>query len=358
MGYTNDKGEKIKGNDSIRLLLENFQARVRLPLPWAISQYLNLISVVTSNATEGRIGYSSAGGDSHMGAINLIGGISKATINNALQYFFHIGMHGLDPSRSVHNIIVQTPTAELRPLDKGAVAQTDESDLKITYADLEILEEVISNQRLSPQQAYNILKSRQDFAQKTSIDSLDGSLWRQYREFTVRNKIAKYCYLWGTAQFKRYMATLSPSTGSNPSQHVSRTPIIAEAFRTQVALMSLNVLYDENQYFKSYADRNGGLEKVQSLVARNMRNYTLNSLLAWADTKLFSDDIGTRTACLSDLQRTIDKLLQEETASLKQIMNATAELRSKIAGMEYRKRGHSAAFGVDTYEGRRLAPVR
>ena len=46
-----------------------------------------------------------------------------------LKYFQKV--HGFD---SINDVLDATPSAELRPLKEGEIAQTDEEDMGLTYA--------------------------------------------------------------------------------------------------------------------------------------------------------------------------------------------------------------------------------
>lgn len=61
--------------------------------------------------------------------INPIGSFSKYRLKELLEYFHR--MHKFD---IIKDVLEATPTAELRPLQAGEVAQTDEEDMGLTYA--------------------------------------------------------------------------------------------------------------------------------------------------------------------------------------------------------------------------------
>ena len=63
--------------------------------------------------------------------INPIGSFSKLRLKELLNYYH--GLHGFD---SITDVLEATPSAELRPLKEGEIAQTDEEDMGLTYAEL------------------------------------------------------------------------------------------------------------------------------------------------------------------------------------------------------------------------------
>ena len=64
--------------------------------------------------------------------INPIGGVSKNDLKRFLAYASD--RHGLG---ALKDVLAAAPTAELEPLaDSGAVAQTDEEDMGMSYAEL------------------------------------------------------------------------------------------------------------------------------------------------------------------------------------------------------------------------------
>ena len=63
--------------------------------------------------------------------INPIGSFSKIRLKEFLAYFQQV--HKFD---IISEILVAIPTAELRPLDKDEIAQSDEEDMGLTYVEL------------------------------------------------------------------------------------------------------------------------------------------------------------------------------------------------------------------------------
>lgn len=97
---------------------------------WARNRPGGLLVLGSANVDESLRGYMTKY-DCSSADINPIGGISKTDLKTFLIYArdkFNIS--GLQP------ILDQAPTAELEPLKDGQVAQTDEQDMGMTYAEL------------------------------------------------------------------------------------------------------------------------------------------------------------------------------------------------------------------------------
>lgn len=122
------------------LALQNLQARIRMVLAYLFSQLSlwtsgkpgGLLVLGSANVDESLRGYMTKY-DCSSADINPIGGISKADLRNFIQYC--IENFQLTALRS---IMSAPPTAELEPLAEGQIAQTDEADMGMTYAELSV----------------------------------------------------------------------------------------------------------------------------------------------------------------------------------------------------------------------------
>lgn len=210
------------------LNLQNLQARSRQPLPWTIASYEGKIPLTTSNESEAALGYTTAGGDLHMGGANPIGGIPKHAITHTLLYLEKRGLAGLKPLPSLYWINRETPTAELRRLQKGEVEQTDELDLGFTYRQSQFIESMLIAQRLTPSETLSAMRESGLFPHDLSA---------------MRDILIRFARRWEAAQFKRIMAPLSPHVGNNVDPHQSvRTTVLGDHFRTGCAIMTLEIL--------------------------------------------------------------------------------------------------------------------
>ncbi|XP_038116645.1 glutamine-dependent NAD(+) synthetase [Culex quinquefasciatus] len=121
------------------LALQNIQARTRMVLSYLFAQLMlwvrnrpgGLLVLGSANVDEALRGYMTKY-DCSSADINPIGGISKTDLKRFLLYAkekFSIPI--------VAEIVTAPPTAELEPLHgDGALAQTDEQDMGMTYAEL------------------------------------------------------------------------------------------------------------------------------------------------------------------------------------------------------------------------------
>ncbi|XP_039435681.1 glutamine-dependent NAD(+) synthetase isoform X2 [Culex pipiens pallens] len=121
------------------LALQNIQARTRMVLSYLFAQLMlwvrnrpgGLLVLGSANVDEALRGYMTKY-DCSSADINPIGGISKTDLKRFLLYAkekFNIPI--------VAEIVTAPPTAELEPLHgDGALAQTDEQDMGMTYAEL------------------------------------------------------------------------------------------------------------------------------------------------------------------------------------------------------------------------------
>jgi NAD+ synthase (glutamine-hydrolysing) len=120
------------------LALQNIQARLRMVLSYLFAQLMlwarnrpgGLLVLGSANVDEALRGYMTKY-DCSSADINPIGGISKTDLRKFLHYVkdkFDISVIG--------EIVDAPPTAELEPLKDGKLAQTDEEDMGMTYAEL------------------------------------------------------------------------------------------------------------------------------------------------------------------------------------------------------------------------------
>lgn len=128
------------GSSRENLALQNVQARLRMVLAYLFAQLClwtrgmpgGLLVLGSANVDESLCGYFTKY-DCSSADINPIGGISKTDLRSFIQYCienFHL--------TSLRSILSAPPTAELEPLAEGQVAQTDEADMGMTYAELSV----------------------------------------------------------------------------------------------------------------------------------------------------------------------------------------------------------------------------
>ncbi|KAG5669163.1 hypothetical protein PVAND_017058 [Polypedilum vanderplanki] len=126
------------GSTRENLALQNIQARVRMVLSYLFAQLVlwtrnrpgGLLVLGSANVDESLRGYMTKY-DCSSADVNPIGGISKTDLRRFLNYAmkkYNIPI--------LNEIFLAQPTAELEPLHEGQLAQTDEQDMGMTYAEL------------------------------------------------------------------------------------------------------------------------------------------------------------------------------------------------------------------------------
>lgn len=128
------------GSSRESLALQNVQARIRMVLAYLFAQLTlwargipgGLLVLGSANVDESLCGYLTKY-DCSSADINPIGGISKTDLKNFIQYCLENFQ-----LTALRSILSAPPTAELEPLVDGQVAQTDEADMGMTYAELSI----------------------------------------------------------------------------------------------------------------------------------------------------------------------------------------------------------------------------
>lgn len=122
------------------LALQNIQARLRMVFSYLFAQLIlwtrnrpgGLLVLGSANVDESLRGYMTKY-DCSSADVNPIGGISKTDLRRFLHFCrqkFSIPI--------IEDIIKAPPTAELEPLNEGKLAQTDEEDMGMTYAELSV----------------------------------------------------------------------------------------------------------------------------------------------------------------------------------------------------------------------------
>ena len=158
------------------ITLQNIQARVRAPIIWMLANIYQSLLLVTSNRSEGDVGYATMDGDTS-GSIAPIAAIDKFFILQWLSWAEkQLGY------KSLANVNSLNPTAELRPLDQS---QTDEDDLMPYYVIVEI-EKLAIRDKYSPKVIYQKLNA-------AKLESSD----------LLKMHIKKFFTLWCRNQWKR-----------------------------------------------------------------------------------------------------------------------------------------------------------
>jgi NAD+ synthase (glutamine-hydrolysing) len=158
------------------IAMQNIQSRSRAPVIWMLANIKHALLLVTSNRSEGSLGYATMDGDTS-GSIAPIAAVDKYFILNWLKW----AESDLGYS-SLHYVNSLQPTAELRPPDKS---QTDEKDL-MPYRIITEIEVLAIRDHLSPKEVFTRLKAK-------NLEAED----------LLKEHIKKFFLLWSRNQWKR-----------------------------------------------------------------------------------------------------------------------------------------------------------
>lgn len=158
------------------ITLQNIQARVRAPIIWMLANIYQSLLLVTSNRSEGDVGYATMDGDTS-GSIAPIAAIDKFFILQWLEWAEQKLNY-----KSLGYVNSLNPTAELRPLEQ---TQTDEDDLMPYHVIVEI-EKLAIRDKYAPKEIYQILMAKK-------LEEAD----------LLKSHIKKFFTLWCRNQWKR-----------------------------------------------------------------------------------------------------------------------------------------------------------
>lgn len=197
------------------LALQNIQARVRAPSVWMLANLEQKLLVATSNRSEAAVGYATMDGDT-CGGISPIAGIDKAFLRRWLRWLEQHGPEGIGPIEAVACVNQLTPTAELRPQEKG---QTDEDDL-MPYEVLDAIEHEAIGQKRSPAEALAVLRS----------------IFPQYSPETLTQWVERFYTLWCRNQWKRerYAPSFHVDDKNLDPKTWCRFPILSGGFQREL----------------------------------------------------------------------------------------------------------------------------
>jgi len=251
-------------NPADDLTLQNIQARIRLPIPWAVANQEGKIALVTSNESEAVHSYTTAGGDMHMGGANPIGGVPKHVITKSLAYFETYGLAGLSPIPSLFLVNASTPSARLRKKIVGIAEQTDEKDLGFTYEQSQFIEQRLLERRQTPLEVLPQMRTSDLFPKDLP---------------TLRNIILNFTKRWESGQFKRIMGTLAPHVGSNVDPHQAiRTTVLGDHFHTSCAYMVIEIIAELSGGSATFQQK-FGITPLEAKTAAGINSHFRTALL-------------------------------------------------------------------------------
>lgn len=269
------------------ILLQNIQARARLPVAWLFGNDQHKIACVTSNWSEAVAGYWTFGGDGHMGSINICGGVPKSDLRNTLKYLEKEGLHGMQPAASLGVVNGNAASAELRPLKDGEIAQFDEDDM-MPYEQLDAIARSIIIDKNTPVEAYHILRG-------AGLKYPGGrDLFASDEELITR--IDECCWRWHSSQFKRVAAVIAPFLGENVDPHTAvRTTIIGDGFREGRAQLKIEYL---NQTLGDAFAQQTGMSydkmRIEARINRGLRDALIEAKLPELATAVADENFGKK----------------------------------------------------------------
>ena len=162
--------------------LQNVQARARGPAAWLLANLRNALLLVTSNRSEGAVGYATMDGDT-CGGLAPIAGVDKAFLLQWLRWMEETGPVGVGPLPALAAVTRQRPTAELRP---ASAEQTDEGDL-MPYVVLDAVERAAVRDKLTPAETLEVVASS----------------FTEYSRQQLGEWVERFFVLWRRSQWKR-----------------------------------------------------------------------------------------------------------------------------------------------------------
>lgn len=194
------------------ITLQNIQARVRAPSIWMLANITGGVLLVTSNRSEGAVGYTTMDGDTS-GGLAPLAGIDKAF----LRYWLRTREdRSTERKEALHLVNAQQPTAELRPGEEG---QTDEDDL-MPFPVLDAIEKSAIRDKRMPCGTYEVM-----LLAFPEVDSED--LYRYVKLFYQ---------LWARNQWKRerFACSFHLDDENLDPKSWCRFPVLSAGFRHEL----------------------------------------------------------------------------------------------------------------------------
>lgn len=198
------------------ITLQNIQARARGPSVWMLANIRGALLLSTSNRSEAAVGYATMDGDT-CGGLSPIAGIDKVFLRQWLCWLETTGPTGMHPIPALHEVNIQTPTAELRPRDQE---QTDEDDL-MPYPVLDVIERLAIGDKLPPEDCLEILSNE----------------FSEYDAETLQKWVARFFRLWSRNQWKRerYAPSFHVDDKNLDPKTWCRFPILSGGFEKELS---------------------------------------------------------------------------------------------------------------------------
>uniref|UniRef100_A0A0N5C0S3 Glutamine-dependent NAD(+) synthetase n=1 Tax=Strongyloides papillosus TaxID=174720 RepID=A0A0N5C0S3_STREA len=176
----------FKSTDNREIMaLQNIQARIRMVLAYLFAQLSlvgekrpgNLLVLASANVDESLIGYLTKY-DCSSADFNPIGSLCKSHLRSFLNYV--ISTYNFN---SLTRITNSPPSAELRPLVDGEVAQTDEEEIGLTYDELSTIGKLRQPRNMGPYSMF--LKLSHLWGKKMSQEEVANKVKLFYRRYAI-----------------------------------------------------------------------------------------------------------------------------------------------------------------------------
>ena len=189
-----------KEDDSV---LQNIQARSRVPALWMLANATNALLLNTGNRSEACVGYTTMDGDT-AGSLAPLAGVSKSFILHFLRW-----AEKRLPCPALSRVCALPPSAELRP------GQSDEADL-MPYEHIQHIEKAFVEERKAPGVIMKELSQAHGLA-----------------PMHAKAHVRKFFALWRRSQWKRERMApgLHTDSGSVDPKTFARFPILFGAPR-------------------------------------------------------------------------------------------------------------------------------
>lgn len=216
---------------------ENFQARLRTVIIWAVANVYKGMARANCNLSEIYTNNTTAAGDQHGGAINPNSWLHKADQQVLMKYLEEKGLHGvIPPLRALKQVNRNIPSAGLLSQDQD---QTDEATMQATMPQIKELSILMHHTKIDTEHGERRLNVGEvyEFAKENlHFQNLDDN--------RLFNTVANFYRREQSGQFKRHMAVIGQANGmSLDKQTSSRNPNLSGGSRDEIVQLGIDLLF-------------------------------------------------------------------------------------------------------------------
>ena len=246
---------------------QNFQARVRTVLIWAIANVEKKMPEANPNLDEAYGAYATSAGDLHGGAINTNAGIHKEDESLLMEYLEKNGLQGvMDRVLALGPVNQNKPSAELRKAE-----QFDEDELQGTFPQKAAFSRLRHHTKILTQNGERWMNASELYDR-----ARDDIAFQGISENKLFNFVTYFYQRWeGPAQHKIHFSPIAPSQGESVDKQTSlRTPNLSGGSRDEIVQLGIDLLF-------IWAD--------QDELGWDLDTYDLCQARAWQDKKFVED---------------------------------------------------------------------